>query len=272
VEALILAGGKAERLGDAAQGRPKPLVLVDGRPLAAYQVAQLADAGVTRIILACAAGTERLFETELGGIGPEIVAVGEPEPLGRGGGLRFAVVVRLAGSQLVQFKIDVSAADVIIGDLEEYLSDPVVQRLGLERNRYPVYPITQHVAEKLHALTLPRDAMNTRARDLVDLAWFRQNFTFRSDTLIDACRATFERRATHSWPPVIPVPPTDWDRPYQRWRAELDLNDATPALAAAAVAAFFRPVFAGTRGMRWDLATGHWESPHEGPNPVASPS
>ena len=89
MEALLLAGGKAERLGDAAAGRPKPLVLIDGRPLAAYQVAQLADAGVTRIIVCCSQGTETLFEKELGGFGPEIVAVGEPEPLGRGGGLRF---------------------------------------------------------------------------------------------------------------------------------------------------------------------------------------
>ena len=39
VEAIILAGGKAERLGDAAGGRPKALVEVAGRPLAAYQVA-----------------------------------------------------------------------------------------------------------------------------------------------------------------------------------------------------------------------------------------
>jgi NDP-sugar pyrophosphorylase family protein len=90
VEALILAGGKAERLGEAAEGRPKPLVPINGLPLAAYQVAQLAEVGVTRVILACAAGAEPLFEAELGGLGPEIVAVGEPEPLGRGGGLRFA--------------------------------------------------------------------------------------------------------------------------------------------------------------------------------------
>jgi NDP-sugar pyrophosphorylase family protein len=90
MEALILAGGKAERLGDAAEGRPKPLVRVAGRPLAAYQVARLADAGVTRIVVACARGNEELFEQDLGGLGPEIVAVGEPEPLGRGGGLRFA--------------------------------------------------------------------------------------------------------------------------------------------------------------------------------------
>ncbi len=90
MEALLLAGGKAERLGDAAQGRPKPLVPVAGRPLAAYQVARLAEAGVSRVIVACAQGCETLFESELGGLGPEIAAVGEPEPLGRGGGLRLA--------------------------------------------------------------------------------------------------------------------------------------------------------------------------------------
>jgi len=38
VEAIILAGGKAERLGEAARGRPKALVEIAGRPLAAYQV------------------------------------------------------------------------------------------------------------------------------------------------------------------------------------------------------------------------------------------
>jgi NDP-sugar pyrophosphorylase family protein len=94
LEALILAGGKAERLGDAAEGRPKPLVLVAGRPLAAYQVARLADAGVSRVIVGCAQGFETMFESELAGLGPEIVAVGEPEPLGRGGGLRFAASQR----------------------------------------------------------------------------------------------------------------------------------------------------------------------------------
>jgi NDP-sugar pyrophosphorylase family protein len=109
MEALILAGGKAERLGDAAQGRPKPLVPLAGRPLAAYQVVRLAEAGVTRVIVACAEGCESLFESELAGLGPEIVAVGEPEPLGRGGGLRFAasnrrepgLVLALNGDELV---------------------------------------------------------------------------------------------------------------------------------------------------------------------------
>ena len=94
MEAIILAGGKAERLGAAAGGRPKALVEVAGRPLAAYQVELLARAGVERVIVSCSAGNERLFEEELAGLGPEVVAVGEPEPLGRGGGLRFAAAAR----------------------------------------------------------------------------------------------------------------------------------------------------------------------------------
>ena len=73
-----------------------------------------------------------------------------------GGGLRFVVVTRLAGTELVRFKVDVSAADVVVGEVESYLSDPVVERLGFTRSRFPVYPVNQHFAEKLHALTLPR--------------------------------------------------------------------------------------------------------------------
>jgi NDP-sugar pyrophosphorylase family protein len=114
MEALLLAGGKAERLGDAAQGLPKPLVPVGGYPLAEYTVARLVGAGVTRVIVACRAGQEEAFVNALGGIGAEIEPVGEHEPLGRGGGLRLAAsrrrekgsVLALNGDELldVDFK------------------------------------------------------------------------------------------------------------------------------------------------------------------------
>ncbi|HKU57806.1 MAG TPA: nucleotidyltransferase family protein [Gaiellaceae bacterium] len=90
MEALLLAGGKAERLGDAAQGLPKPLVPVAGFPLAEYGVARLVESGVTRVIVACRAGDEDAFVNALAGLGAEVDAVGEDEPLGRGGGLRLA--------------------------------------------------------------------------------------------------------------------------------------------------------------------------------------
>jgi NDP-sugar pyrophosphorylase family protein len=94
LEAILLAGGKAERLGEAAQGRPKALVEVAGRPLAAYQVRALAEAGVDRVIVSCRAGQEAEFAAALGHEGVELDYAGEDEPLGRGGGLRFAATRR----------------------------------------------------------------------------------------------------------------------------------------------------------------------------------
>jgi NDP-sugar pyrophosphorylase family protein len=94
VEALVLAGGKAERLGEAAQGLPKPLVPVAGFLLAEYAVARLVAGGVTRVVVACRAGDEDAFVNALTGLGAEIEAVGEEEPLGRGGGLRLAATRR----------------------------------------------------------------------------------------------------------------------------------------------------------------------------------
>src|SRR5579862_6397064 len=109
MEAIILCGGKAERLGDAAGGRPKSLVDVAGKPLAAYQIGRLAHAGVTRAIISCAAGTGEQVAHELAGLGPEIAIAEEPERLGRGGGIKFAArerketgdVYALNGDELV---------------------------------------------------------------------------------------------------------------------------------------------------------------------------
>ena len=94
MEALVLGGGKAERLGDAAQGLPKPLVPVAGFPLLGYTVARLVEGGVTRVIVACRAGDEEMFLQALSGLGADVEAVGEEEPLGRGGGLRLAATRR----------------------------------------------------------------------------------------------------------------------------------------------------------------------------------
>lgn len=100
MEAIILAGGKAERLGDAAGGRPKALVEIAGRPLVAYQISQLSAAGVDRVIVSCAADQVESFERALGGLGPQIVAAPETERLGRGGGLRNAATYRSTSGPL----------------------------------------------------------------------------------------------------------------------------------------------------------------------------
>jgi NDP-sugar pyrophosphorylase family protein len=90
MEAIVLAGGKAERMGDATAGRPKSLVEVGGRPLLAWQIGRLQRAGVDRVIISCSEGQEPDFEDGLAGLGVEIACAGETERLGRGGAIRFA--------------------------------------------------------------------------------------------------------------------------------------------------------------------------------------
>jgi NDP-sugar pyrophosphorylase family protein len=137
-EAIVLAGGRAERLGEAAGGRPKALVHVGDRPLLAYQIALLVRAGVDRVLVSCAAGQGPLFEQELAGLEAEIVPVEEPEPLGRGGGLRFAAAARrdegdvyaLNGDELVDLDLRAlahrhrtggAAATITVVPLESHL-------------------------------------------------------------------------------------------------------------------------------------------------------
>jgi NDP-sugar pyrophosphorylase family protein len=106
VEAIILAGGQATRMGDSTRGRPKALVPIAGHPLAEYQVSQLVRAGVDRVIVSCGDRQAKLFEAKLSGLGAEIVAVAETEPLGRGGGLRFAAEQREESGALYAFNGD----------------------------------------------------------------------------------------------------------------------------------------------------------------------
>ncbi len=135
MEAIILAGGKAERLGDAAGGRPKALVEIAGRPLAAYQVSRLARAGVTRVIVSCAAGQGALFLEELAGLGPEIATAEEPERLGRGGGIKFAARLRREPGDLYALNGDELVDVDFVGLLDEHRRTGALATIAVARPR-----------------------------------------------------------------------------------------------------------------------------------------
>jgi NDP-sugar pyrophosphorylase family protein len=118
VEAIVLAGGKAERMGDAAAGRPKSLVEVAGKPLLTYQIGRLSAAGVGRVIVSCAADQGGIFAEELAGLGVEIVCAPEPERLGRGGGIKFAAARREESGDVIAMNGD-ELVDVDFGALLE---------------------------------------------------------------------------------------------------------------------------------------------------------
>jgi NDP-sugar pyrophosphorylase family protein len=137
MEAIILAGGKAERLGDAARGRPKALVEVAGKPLVAYQVEQLAAAAVDRVLISCADGQEELFQEALGEIGPQIVTIGEPEPLGRGGGIRFAAEQRREDDNVFALNGDELVDVDLLRLLEQHCNDDALATITVVPLRSP---------------------------------------------------------------------------------------------------------------------------------------
>jgi NDP-sugar pyrophosphorylase family protein len=92
LQAIILAGGKGERLRPYTDDRPKPMVLVLDRPLLEYQVRWLAAQGVRRIVISCGY-LHQVIEDYFGDgakFGVEIRYAVEAEPLGRGGGIKLA--------------------------------------------------------------------------------------------------------------------------------------------------------------------------------------
>ncbi len=164
-----------------------------------------------------------------------------------GGSLRVRVVARLAGLEFVTFHIDLSSGDALVDPPDVLRGSDLLHFAGIARVEFPVYPITQHLAEKLHAYTLPRAQENTRVRDLVDLAIIAAIETVEADRLSRGVEATFASRATHSIPARLPEPPISWAQPFARIAAEMANLPATGLREGHALAADFWDPFLAKR-------------------------
>lgn len=92
-EAILLAGGKGERLRPHTNNRPKPMVELNGKPIILYVVEALQKAGITEIVFACSYLHEKIEEFFGDGskFGVKAYYSIEKEPLGRGGGIKQAM-------------------------------------------------------------------------------------------------------------------------------------------------------------------------------------
>lgn len=91
--AIILAGGKGERLRPFTNDRPKPMIEVGGKPILAYIIEQFVKAGITEFVFACSYKHE-VIKSYIGdgskfGITAKFSI--EDKPLGRGGGIKKAM-------------------------------------------------------------------------------------------------------------------------------------------------------------------------------------
>ncbi|NJK32852.1 MAG: nucleotidyl transferase AbiEii/AbiGii toxin family protein [Deltaproteobacteria bacterium] len=174
-------------------------------------------------------------------------------------GQRFKVTCRIAGKIYGSvFGLDVGVGDPILGAPEEITAVDRLAFIGVEPPRLRVYPLESHLAEKLHAYTMPRDVPNSRIKDLPDLALISLIKALRSERVYQALVQTFTHRATHPIPSELPRPPESWHRPYEQNTREFDLQWPTLDACFERAGRFLDPVLAGGLVATWDPERGEW--------------
>jgi predicted nucleotidyltransferase component of viral defense system len=176
-------------------------------------------------------------------------------------GQRFRAECRLAGKLYGQrFGIDVAFGDPILGDPDVVVTNDVLAFAGVAPPTLRLYPVETHVAEKLHAYTMPRRRPNTRVKDLPDLALLASARSIDAKTLRAALEQTFGFRKTHALPAALPEPDPSWSGSYEAMAREDQLPWSTLAYVTSAARAFLDPVLAGGLDARWQPLRWAWKA------------
>lgn len=174
-------------------------------------------------------------------------------------GRRFRAEAQLAGKLYgTPFGVDAGFGDVLTMAPDVVRGDTFLDFVGAAVGQFRVYPREAHVAEKLHAFTMPRPRENSRVKDLPDLALLAQTGSYDATQLQRAIRETFAFRATHEVPTSVPDAPRGWETIYRRMAKEDSLPWSTLAEVETAVRAFLDPVLIDPNGT-WSPETWAWQ-------------
>jgi|CXWL01.1.fsa_nt_gi hypothetical protein len=199
-------------------------------------------------------GDHMLFEVQPDADHPEIQNEGM-----RYDGFRYRTECRLAGMIYSRpFGVDVAFGDPLVGQPDIVVADDILAFAGISPPSLRLYPVVSHIAEKLHAFTMPRPRPNTRVRDLPDLALLATTGPIDGVVLRRAIEKTFEYRGTHAVPATVPPPPAFWEASYAAMAASDELAWKTLAEVTQAAALFLNPVLAPGECGTWDSASWSW--------------
>jgi len=175
-------------------------------------------------------------------------------------GRRFRIEARLADKLYgAPFVVDVATAEPFAGEPE--LIDGIDFFAFAEIPPTPMraYSLETHIAEKLHAYTLPRQRPNSRVKDLPDIALLASIKSIQGNALADAIQQTFAIRATHDVPTATPAPPRSWSEAYARLANINTLPWPTLEQLADHVSRFLDPVLRDDPGI-WDPQSWTWST------------
>jgi predicted nucleotidyltransferase component of viral defense system len=165
---------------------------------------------------------------------------------------RYPVRSLLDGRIFEQFHVDIGSGDPIVTAPEQLTGPPILEFAGIQPTTFPCYPVSQHLAEKIHASTRRYGTRSTtRIRDLIDILLISEMF-------MRALRLTFEARGTHEIPTQLPQPPTEWARSFARFREDLELPWKNLEEAMQAAKLFIEPVIQEETTGKWVPVEWKW--------------
>ena len=190
-------------------------------------------------------------------------AVGPPSQVVIGiAGVRVPVAASIGTRQFADFKVDVVTAALVTGTPEVLQPESLVDLPGLRPPPYRLYPLADHIADKVCAIVErhgPDRYPSTRYRDLVDLVLIAQRTRPRAAELAVALRSELARRALD---PIttMQVPDKGWSSGYaaEARRAGVSGELATLDGALALVRSLIDPVLAESVDAVWSPATASW--------------
>jgi predicted nucleotidyltransferase component of viral defense system len=176
-------------------------------------------------------------------------------------GLRFRVECKLAGKLYGhRFGVDVGFGDPVLGDPEIVVAEDTLAFAGIAPTTLRLYPIETHIAEKLHAYTMPRTRPNSRVKDLPDIALLATAQRIEAKRLQQALAMTFDFRKTHPLPAMFPDPLPTWAMSYVAMAREGGLPWTTLDEVTSAAKAFLDPVLGGNTAAVWDPSSWSWRA------------
>lgn len=175
------------------------------------------------------------------------------------GGLRFPVTALLDGRMFENFHVDVGSGDPVVEPADILMMPPLLAFAGIAPATVSCYPLSQHIAEKVHAYVRPHvSGPNTRVRDLVDLVMIARYCSVDGTMLHEALQATFAARDQEVLPLGLPEPPTEWRIPFKALCTEVGLGDLNLVQAMAQVRAFLEPALTGADTRIWSPEKQAW--------------
>jgi len=176
------------------------------------------------------------------------------------GGDRYQLLSLLDGRRFEGFHLDVGIGDSLVEPVDYLQTPSLLAFAGFSPTRVPCYPITQQIAEKLHACTRTfQTGGSSRVKDYVDILLLASMGPIEGKRLREAMTATFAVRQTHPLPVEMPKPPSGWERPFQRLAVEVQLEQRSILEGSVALQHFLNPALNDNPIGLWDPISWRWQ-------------